>query len=222
MSVQPVAIIRSMGGLVFDAVFEETHESELEITDDPVETGASVSDHAYMLPLKLTISAGVSDVSLRGWGSGYYVENGHAVNDHNGDGVGDKFWKRNLPKDPFASDVESRSVRAFKMLKELQALAEPFDVQTGLTLYKNMVCKRLRSSQDKDSSNALMFTAELREINIVDTEIVQYEIVNPKPGPTTRQAKKRRSRGEKQIQPENNVTKKQSLLKHGQRLYTGA
>jgi hypothetical protein len=32
---QQVAIIRSMGGLVFDAVFEETHEADLEVTDNP-------------------------------------------------------------------------------------------------------------------------------------------------------------------------------------------
>ncbi len=62
---QSLAIIpRNIGGLVFDAVFKEAHESELEVSDNPIESGASVSDHAYMKPLRCTISAGVSDVRL--------------------------------------------------------------------------------------------------------------------------------------------------------------
>ena len=123
-----------MGSFVFDAVFEETHEADLEVTDNPVETGVVVSDHAFMKPLRVKISAGVSDTPLA------------AVTD-----------------DPFASDA-GRSRRAFELLTELQKRAEPFDLQTGLKLYENMVCTSIRASQDKDSSGALLFTAELREV----------------------------------------------------------
>ena len=56
-----------MGSFVFDAVFEETHEADLEVTDNPVETGVVVSDHAFMKPLRVKISAGVSDTPLKGW-----------------------------------------------------------------------------------------------------------------------------------------------------------
>ncbi|MCL2829835.1 MAG: hypothetical protein FWD77_03735 [Betaproteobacteria bacterium] len=92
---QEVAILRQMDGLVFDAVFEEVHTAELEVTDNPVETGVTVSDHAFMKPLKLSLSAGVSDTPLN----------------KNAD-------------DPFASDA-GRAKKAFEMLCELQARAEP-------------------------------------------------------------------------------------------------
>jgi hypothetical protein len=178
---QQVAIIRSMGGLVFDAVFEETHEADLEVTDNPVETGVVVSDHAFMKPLRVKISAGVSDTPLA------------AVTD-----------------DPFASDA-GRSRRAFELLTELQKRAEPFDLQTGLKLYENMVCTSIRTSQDKDSSGALLFTAELREVIVVYTQVVTYP--PRKPGATKRQAGPRKDKGEQQGKEVTEKPKKQSLSK---------
>lgn len=189
---QPISIIRSMGGLVFDAVFEENHESDLEVTDNPVETGVVVSDHAYMLPLRVTISAGVSDVLLSGSTTG----------------------------DQFASDA-GRSRKAFQLLTELQSKAEPFDVQTGLKLYKNMVCKSVRSGQDKDTSGVFVFQAELREVNIVYTKSITY--TRAKPGKTRRQASPTKNRGEQQAKEVTNPKTKMSLAEEGLRLagYSG-
>lgn len=178
---QPVAIIRSMDGLVFDAVFEETHESELEVTDNPVETGVVVSDHAFMKPLKLTISAGVTDTPLS-------VATG----------------------DPFASDA-GRSKKAYDLLLRLQRAAEPFDVQTGLKLYKNMVVTGLRTAQDKDTANVLVFQADLREVLIVTTQTVKYP--PRKPGATKRQAGPKRDKGEAQGKEVTEAPKKQSFAK---------
>lgn len=178
---QQVSIIRSMGGLVFDAVFEETHESELEVTDNPVETGVVVSDHAYMKPVRISLSAGVSDTPLTA-----------AAND------------------PFASDA-GRSRRAFELLTDLQKKAEPFDLQTGLRLYKNMVCTAIRTSQDKDSSGALLFTADLREVLVVYTQVVKYP--PRKAGTTKRQASAKKENGEQQGKEVTEKAKKQSLAK---------
>ena len=176
---QQVAIIRSMGGLVFDAVFEETHEAELEVTDNPVETGVVVSDHAFMKPLKVTLSAGVTDTTL-------------AV----------------ATNDPFASDA-GRSKRAYELLTELQKRAEPFDLQTGLKLYQNMICTSVRTSQDKDSDGALLFTATIREVIVVYTQVVQYP--PRKAGATKRQAGAKKDKGEQQGTEVTDKPKKQSL-----------
>jgi hypothetical protein len=176
---QQVAIIRSMGGLVFDAVFEETHEAVLEVTDNPVETGVVVSDHAFMKPLKVTLSAGVSDTPLTV-----------------------------ALTDPFASDA-GRSKRAYELLAELQKRAEPFDLQTGLKLYQNMVCTSVRTSQDKDSAGALLFTAELREVIVVYTQVVKYP--PRKAGATKRQAGAKKDKGEQQGSEVTEKPKKQSL-----------
>lgn len=163
---QPVAILRYVGGLIFDAVFEESHDSELEVTDNPVETGVVVSDHAYMKPLRLKITAGVSDTPL-------------------------------LQSDAdMFSQGESRSKQAFEMLSALQRVAEPFDVQTGLRLYENMVCTSIRTIQDKETANSFVFTADLREVIIVNTQTVEYPPRKDKP--TKQQADKKKEKGEQQ------------------------
>jgi hypothetical protein len=170
-----------MGGLVFDAVFEETHQADLEVTDNPVETGVVVSDHAYMKPLSVTLCCGVSDIVL------------NQIN----------------TTDAFASDA-SRSKKAFELLTELQKKAEPFDLQTGLKLYKNMICTSIRTSQDKDTSNALVFEATLREVLIVYTQAVKYP--PRKAGGTKRQAGAKKDKGEQQGKEVSDQKKKASLL----------
>ena len=195
---EQLAIIRSMGGLVFDAVFEETHEAELEVTDNPVETGVVVSDHAFMKPLKLTISAGVSDTPLRQIGDDKFAGMSAAEAEQ---------VRSMLGPDAFLYD--SRSKRAFQLLQELQARAEPFSVQTGLKLYQNMVCTSVRTTQDKDSSSALLFTAELREVIIVNTETAKYP--PRKPGVTARQAGPKKQKGEQQGKEVTNEAQKKKL-----------
>jgi len=52
---------RSIGGITMDVTIEESHTDETEITDHPVEQGASVTDHAFLKPATVTIRAGASD-----------------------------------------------------------------------------------------------------------------------------------------------------------------
>lgn len=138
-------LTRGFGGLTFDAVLVEDHSSDLEITDNPVETGVSVTDHSYLKPKVVKLTVGVTNTPLR-------VR------------ADDKF-----------SDVgENRVRRAFELLLDLQAKREPFDVVTGLKLYNNMVVKSLATRQEGPKDNAAAFDVTLREILIVTTQIVTY------------------------------------------------
>ena len=160
-----VKIFRSIGDLVFDATFVEDHNSDLEVTDNPIETGSLVSDHAFMKPLRLSITAGVSSVLLPSGNPDF--------------GTGDE-----------------RPTTAYEMLSFLQREREPFDVQTGLRIYENMVCTNFSASQNKDSSGIFYFTAQLREVLIVNTETVTYKVL--KLGATHQQASKTKNKGEQQ------------------------
>lgn len=176
---QAVGIIRKIGGLTFDATFSEKHEIEAEITENPVETGVSVADHMFMKPLRVTISAGVSDVVLT-----------KASNDPYGGG-------------------SSRSKAAFDLLTQLQATFEPFSVQTGLRLYQNMVCKTITCIQDKDTSSAFVFEAELRGVIMVTTQSVTMP---PRAaGATTRQAGSTVNNGTVQPTQVTDPTKQQEI-----------
>jgi len=134
----------------FDAVIREGHTSELEITENPIETGVVVSDHAYMKPQRLEVEGAVGDVWLYG-------------KDQHG----------NTVEDTFRSDA-SRAGAAFGYLLTLQRLAEPFSVQTGLRLYPNMVITSLTADQDKETAAILIFKASLREVIRVGTRTVTY------------------------------------------------
>ncbi len=161
-----VAIIpRGFAGFVFDAIFSETHYSTLEVTENPVESGASITDHAYVKPYRVTVSAGISNTPL-GPVSGQF-----------GDGA-------------------ERARTAYQALLDLQATREPFDVQTGLKLYSDMVCTSIGTQQDPRTPEVLDFVAELRQIIIVTTEVVTYPARAA--GSATNQAGKKNVQGEKQ------------------------
>jgi len=51
---------RALNGIQADAVIEEEHEDELVVTEHPVEQGATISDHAYKMPARLTLTYGWS------------------------------------------------------------------------------------------------------------------------------------------------------------------
>lgn len=51
----------NIGGFFFDAFLSIDHTSKLNITEHPVETGANISDHAFVEPAELTMEIGMSD-----------------------------------------------------------------------------------------------------------------------------------------------------------------
>ncbi len=56
------SIMRSIGGIVAACTLEEDHQDDLQLTDHPVELGASITDHAFKLPVQVRITIG--------WGAG--------------------------------------------------------------------------------------------------------------------------------------------------------
>jgi hypothetical protein len=170
--------------LAFDIVVSEEHVSELEVTDNPVETGVVISDHAFLLPKTLELVIAVSDVSLAPDGA--------------------------FPDDDPFSSIISRSATALAILEGLQASFEPFDVQAGLTFRQNMVLKRIETSTDKDTAGVLIARLSLREVQIVSTRTVTYP--PRKTGKPNNQASKRASRGEQQAQQVTDPKKATSVL----------
>lgn len=159
----------------FDAVIRESHYSELVVTDNPVETGVVISDHAFMAPLRLEIEAQIGDFWLHAIGPG-----GQVVSD------------------TWLSDA-GRSVNSFLQIQGLQALAEPFSIQTGLTLYSNMLITTLQAEQDVATANVFRFRASLRQVIFVNTQTVTYP---PRaPGPPAHKANKTVSSGNKTPTP---------------------
>lgn len=62
-SVATMIVSPTFGNFVFDAVFSTDHSANLTVTQHPVQSGASISDHAYMEPDEVSIEIGMTDVA---------------------------------------------------------------------------------------------------------------------------------------------------------------
>ncbi len=129
-----------MGAFTFDATYFEQHTAQLEVTDQPVEFGAKIQDHAYVTPIILTISAGVSDSPLKSNSS---------------------FT---------ASSTLARSADAFQQLLTALNNRDLITVQTGLANYNNMLIKSINTVQDAKTANILNFIMTLQQILIITTQ----------------------------------------------------
>jgi hypothetical protein len=128
----------------FDAVIREQHARELTVPQEPVDTGYVISDHAFLMPDRLSIEAAVSDIALKP-----------------------------RTADPFASS-KSRSVTAFSLIRGLQEALEPFSIQTGLLLYDSMMMTSFSGDQDAATDTALLFRAEFTRVKITSTRTITF------------------------------------------------
>ena len=170
----------------FDVVEVEETVLETEVVDNPVETGVSISDHAFDRPVKLTITAAVSDINPPG---------------------------KDL--DMFELDGPSRSIAAYAWLNQVRKAHEPFSVQTGLDLYPSMLITSFRTKQDKDTSRILKFTVELREIVFVYTQTVLYPAKEPKAKRNVAPKKSNGEQASDDLTDAEKVKAKKSFLKMG-------
>lgn len=67
-------INRNIGGFVADVTIEEHHIDRVTATENPVEQGADVTDHAYKRPAELTVKVGYSNSSIQSGGAPDYVQ----------------------------------------------------------------------------------------------------------------------------------------------------
>lgn len=158
--------------IIFDAYFSEGHTRESVITDEPVETGVSLTDHQYSKPNLLTIEVGVTDTPL--------------LTD-----------KQGTPSNQLAttfSGLGRRTVTAFQVLENLRLLGIVFDVQTGLELYANMMIQSIRVDQDlSEGDNALVATVVMKQVTFASTESVSYAPRAPKKAKKKKQTVEKKS-----------------------------
>jgi hypothetical protein len=168
----------NIGGWFFDAYLKITHTSTLTITDQPVQTGAALTDHAYLQPQELQMEIGMSDVA-----------------------------KSFIPGQ--FTDSSSRSVTAYQILRQLQALRVPIQIFTRLYEYNNMLIETISAPDDFTTQYAMKCTVTFREILVA-----QVTTVNISARPTVNQS----VNGGSPLP----VTPNQSILKQASGLFFGS
>ena len=177
---EPAVTLKAPDPLVPQTTIEEVHHDELRITDHPIEEGATISDHAFMMPMEVIIrcawsNSPASASGLLGKALGLAAALG-------GSTVGNIIA---LPQtiagvgtvqSLLTGNQVNQIKQIYKNLLDLQTSRVPFDIFTGKRVYKNMLFKSLSVQTDYRTENALLVTAVCREVILVTTSEVTVPI----------------------------------------------
>lgn len=147
---QPATLIfnprvpRKLGSLELDIVIEETERYSALVTDHPVEVSdgirpglGSVSDHVVIEPTRHVMRGVVSDFPI---------------------GIG--------AAPPGAGLATQRSSNARALLLQIYRSRTPFDLRGPWGSLTNLVIESITIPHVSKTANALLFTAELREVQV--------------------------------------------------------
>ncbi|MBD1228393.1 phage baseplate protein [Xenorhabdus griffiniae] len=193
-------ITRSIGEFQFDCVVIENHNSNLRITENPIESGAAIADHAILEPKEITlvgIMVGYQPpqhfreligldlstidrfpvpIEIRAMTRqaesmvNRYISTAESMMEQ-----ADRAIAPWLPKYQGRANDNSQTLdrigKTYNDLLNLQKKGETITVQTGLKQYKNMMLVSIGVTQMNDGSAE--FSLTLREIFIVETQTAQ-------------------------------------------------
>lgn len=136
--------------LIADVIFSYDHKSSVTIPENPVESGVLINDHRIIKPktLKITVGnnniVGVLDIVQE-------PDLGSLTQ------LGDNLL--------FGNHYNSKSRVALKYqdLISCQRNGEPFDIETPLGFYKNMVITEIESMQDSETISCFKGTITFQE-----------------------------------------------------------
>lgn len=147
-----------------DARLTERFDVSTVITDHPIDTGALISDHAYLNPEIYILEGVVSDLPLS------FIEAAKQIGSNALNLLSDVGVLFGAADE--IAPASKRSVAAFNSLLEFWRDITPFDVQTAMGIKQNMLIQSLTAVVDNDTANMLRFTAVLREVVLVPVSIV--------------------------------------------------
>lgn len=120
----------------FDAVIRQEHSESQRITQHPIQTNASISDHSYALPAQLTMEIGMSDV-MDSYISGQWGTD---------------------------SSSPTRSVMAYETLKKWKSFGVPLIISTRLDIYQNMVVQSISAPENINTLYGLKCLVTFQQI----------------------------------------------------------
>lgn len=153
----------TIAGYSFDAILEDTLEITVQVTTYPIESGLRVADGRILDPFKWSLTGAISNNPLK-----------TQLTDFIGGALS------NLTDNPLVATVagmsagflagsdETKASAALDFLIELTRYGEPFDINAGDILLKNMVITKLSRTKDAANEGGLVFVAELQEMITLD------------------------------------------------------
>jgi len=140
---EPISIFgtnptRKIGDFKSYITINETATDKVTITKHPIQTGASVTDHAYKEPTVLSMSIQ----------------------------VGTSFLSKSLGAPDFLSGSSLSDI--YKEFIAIQNAREPLAVYTGKRTYTNMILTSLGNTTDRATENVLALQLSFEEVILVE------------------------------------------------------
>jgi len=144
---------RAIGDIIANGTFEEVHTDVLEITDQPIDQGASISDHAFKRPAEVTVKLGYTNSAPSSGGLG------------------------GLPGFATQSTLSGSSVLqindVYQQLLKMQQDRTFVDVYTGKRVYTDMLIKQMVVTTDVQTENMLSISIDFKQVFRVATRLIQ-------------------------------------------------
>lgn len=156
--------------IIAQVTVEEVHEDDTEITDHPVEQGAAISDHAFVMPSGLVVTAGFSNSpSITGPLNqllGAAANASPAVQAV----VGAAEFAGGVIN--LLSPSQSSINQTYQGLLVERANRTLFTVSTARRIYQNMLIKGLVLTTDQKTENSMLIRITFRQILMATTQTV--------------------------------------------------
>lgn len=160
-----------------DATLVKTHSLASQATNFEVEDGSDLSDHVIKRGVRLSIQGVISDdpITIKEAAATLIpgIVGGNFIGGVGGAvvaGVGSKISSSLLEED------EKPSLTVYTKFRDIYEAKLPLTIDTGLTVYTNMIMERLSIPQRAATSNGLHFTASFREIRIAVSEVITIDV----------------------------------------------
>lgn len=174
----------------FDSILSESHSSSATITEREVEAtqgqqSNTINDHLVLAPETVTLTAMITETPITlasllvGGALGFAVGNNTNFGANLAAGVLGGLAISALSTTEFdnGNTLESgtRTTNAYEILQGMQKSRLVFDMLTGLKLYKSMMIESISVDKNADLGKDAQFTATLKKVNIVTSELVAVD-----------------------------------------------
>lgn len=151
ISIIPTRPIRKIGNINVNVIIQENANDTLTITKQPVQQGASITDHSYKEPTSLSMTIYFADNNLSNLLS---------------------FNTLLHPLDALSNTLGGLS-KVYQDLLDLQSSRSPIDVITPKRIYHNMLISTIAQTTDKNTENCLKIDISFQEVIIVKVSTTQ-------------------------------------------------
>jgi hypothetical protein len=162
ITIIPIQPVRKINDIKVNVVIQENTNDTLTITKQPIQMGASITDHSYQEPTTLSMSMYFNDNSL------------------------ENLFSANTLSNPVATLANTNGLqKIYNSLQTLQTSRMPFTVITPKRIYTTMLMSALALTTDKATENCLKIDCTFQQIIIVPVSTVSVPRIRQKnPGST--------------------------------------